>query len=38
MAEKDSVRVAVRLRPLSDYERIRDQSLCIHAEPNENQV
>jgi hypothetical protein len=39
MGDKDTaVKVAVRIRPLNDYEEIQDSSLCISAIPNENQV
>lgn len=39
MAEiNDTVRVAVRIRPLSDYEIIQDSSLCVNADPNGKQV
>ncbi len=33
-----AVKVAVRIRPLSDYEEIQDSSLCINTIPEENQV
>lgn len=34
----DTVRVAVRIRPLSDYEIIQDSSMCVSADPNGKQV
>eukprot|EP00599_Poterioochromonas_sp_BG-1_P008389 CAMPEP_0173142146 /NCGR_PEP_ID=MMETSP1105-20130129/5918_1 /TAXON_ID=2985 /ORGANISM="Ochromonas sp., Strain BG-1" /LENGTH=1680 /DNA_ID=CAMNT_0014055489 /DNA_START=87 /DNA_END=5126 /DNA_ORIENTATION=- len=33
-----AVKVAVRIRPLSDYEEIQDSSLCINTIPEENQI
>lgn len=36
--ESDTVRVAVRIRPLNEYESIQDSSFCVTAVPNENQV
>ena len=39
MTEKDtSVKVAVRIRPLNDYEAVQDSSLCIDVVPGETQV
>jgi hypothetical protein len=38
MQENDTVRVAVRIRPLNDYEIVQDSSFCITASPGENQV
>jgi hypothetical protein len=39
MENKDTaVKVAVRIRPLSEYEEIQDSSYCVTANNNENQV
>lgn len=38
MSKDTAVKVAVRVRPLSDYEEIQDSSLCITTLSNENQV
>lgn len=39
MADKDTtVKVAVRIRPLNDYEAVQDSSLCIDVVPGETQV
>lgn len=38
MESNDTVRVAVRIRPLSDYEIIQDSSQCVTADPNGKQV
>lgn len=39
MSDKDTtVKVAVRIRPLNDYEAVQDSSLCIDVVPGETQV
>lgn len=39
MGDKDtSVKVAVRIRPLNDYEAVQDSSLCIDVVHGETQV
>ncbi len=39
MTEKDtSVKVAVRIRPLNDYEAVQDSSYCVDVVPGDTQV